>query len=47
MMTDRGNKSKSGSPPRPSKGQGGEDEGSAPVEGNDEGLKEDQKPVDH
>lgn len=32
--------------PKPPKDRSGEDEGSVPVEGNDEGPKKDQKPVD-
>jgi len=32
--------------PEPAKDRTGEDEGSAPVEGDDTGLKADQKPID-
>jgi hypothetical protein len=46
MMSEDVRRRASDEEPRPAKDRAGEDEGSAPVEGDDSGLKDDQKPVD-
>jgi hypothetical protein len=45
-MSDPKNGQADADEPKTGKDRTGEDEGSAPVEGDDKGLKEDQKPVD-